>query len=291
MPPVWALDMAGFGHSEKPGLSYTQHLWEAQVTALAPEPDLPGPPRASAELQSSPFAQVADFALEVMGGRPVILAGNSIGGGIAAGVAGNLRSICRGVGLCNTAGNLVEPDEYEAPPSAAESVGGMTLQAESGPLPPYAPVPLVGQRGLELFGTAVIAAIFPSIPARLAQIYADRPQNACGKLERAISQGAANPGSANVIGSGQKLPPQRPLNEVLGAPYGFDGPVLVPQGRNDRVSGPARAVDRSKTLARLRDGVTVSLIDGGHCVQDDAPDRVAESIVSWLPSALGSAES
>ena len=64
MPPVWALDMAGFGHSEKPGLSYTQHLWEAQVTALAPEPDLPGPPRASAELQSSPFAQVADFALE-----------------------------------------------------------------------------------------------------------------------------------------------------------------------------------------------------------------------------------
>ena len=61
-------------------------------------------------------------------------------------------------------------------------------------------------------------------------------------------------GAANVIGSGQKLPPQRPLNEVLSAPYGFGGPLLVPQGRNDRVSGPARAVDRAQTLTRLRDG-------------------------------------
>ena len=31
LPPVWAVDMLGFGHTEKPGLSYTQHLWEAQV--------------------------------------------------------------------------------------------------------------------------------------------------------------------------------------------------------------------------------------------------------------------
>ena len=117
-----------------------------------------------------------------------------------------------------------------------------------------------------------------------SQIYADRPENACAKLEFAISQGAASPGAANVIGSGQKLPPQRPLNEVLSAPYGFGGPLLVPQGRNDRVSGPARAVDRAQTLTRLREGVTVELIDGGHCVLDDAPEAVAESLLRWLPS-------
>ena len=249
---------------------------------------------------------MADFALEVMGGRPVLIGGNSIGGGIAAGVAANLRDLCRGVVLCNrpnpnpypnpypnpnpnqvlcnSAGTLEEPDEYTAPSSAAQSVRGQTLRADRGPLPPYRPLPLVGQRGLELFGSVVIGAIFPSIPQRLEQIYADRPKNACAKLEFSISQGAASPGSANVIGSGQKLPPQRPLNEVLNAPYGFGGPVLVPQGRNDRVSGPARAVDRSQTLTRLRDGVTVELIDGGHCVQDDAPEVVAESILRWLPS-------
>ena len=35
LPPVWAVDMLGFGHTEKPGLSYTQHLWEAQVADFA----------------------------------------------------------------------------------------------------------------------------------------------------------------------------------------------------------------------------------------------------------------
>ena len=45
--------------------------------------------------------QVADFALEVMQAQPLVLCGNSIGGGICAGVASNLRPICRGLVLCN----------------------------------------------------------------------------------------------------------------------------------------------------------------------------------------------
>ena len=36
LPPVYALDMVGFGHTEKPALSYTQHLWEAQVVVPPP---------------------------------------------------------------------------------------------------------------------------------------------------------------------------------------------------------------------------------------------------------------
>ena len=257
LPPVYALDMVGFGHTEKPALSYTQHLWEAQV---------------------------ADFALEVMGGRPLVLGGNSIGGGISAGVAGNLAPICRGLVLCNTAGVLEEPDEYTAPAAAADTVGGRTLR---GALPSrYAPPPLVGQSGLELFGVALIAGLFPAIPSLLDGIYGDNPDNADEALAFAIAQGAASPGSANVIGSGQKLPPQRPLNEVLSAAHGFGGPVLVPQGANDKVSGPARAQERAAAFGRVgavRGGLQVSLIEaGGHCPQDDAPGVVAETVWGWL---------
>lgn len=77
-PPkrMLALDLLGFGHSAKPSITYSQHLWEAQIV---------------------------DFVHEVGGGRPFVLAGNSIGGGLSAGVAANLAHLCRGLILCNTA--------------------------------------------------------------------------------------------------------------------------------------------------------------------------------------------
>jgi pimeloyl-ACP methyl ester carboxylesterase len=204
-------------------------------------------------------SQVVYFAAEVMQGRPLVLAGNSIGGGLAAGAAATLGPLTRGLVLCNTAGVLEEPDTYE--PSEV-GVGAATLR---GVLPTrYSAVPLVGQRGLDLFGEVVIAAIFPSIAQRLADIYADSPGNADAALAFAIAQGASSPGSANVIGSGQKLAPNRPLNEVLGARTGFGGPVLVAQGKFDRVSGPAKAQERAATFRRLRDGVSVELLDAGH---------------------------
>lgn len=144
-------------------------------------------------------------------------------------------------------------------------------------------MPLLGQPALELFGDAIIAGLYPRIPQLLESIYSDRPTNSDEALAFAIQQGASSPGSANVIGSGQKLAQNRPLNEVLSARHGFGGPVLVAQGTNDRVSGPARAQERADVFERLRPGVSVRRIDGGHCPQDDAPEKVAEAIFAWLP--------
>ena len=187
----------------------------------------------------------------------------------------------RGVVLCNTAGVLEAPEEYSPP---AESVRDATLR---GAVRPYTPVPLLGQPALDFFGEAVISLIFPQIPTRLADIYADRRTNADPAVTVAIQQGAASPGSANVIGSGQKLAPNRPLNEVLNRPYGFGGPVLVAQGKNDRVSGPTRAQERAQLFKRLRPGVTVRELDAGHCPHDEVPEQVAQAILEWLPDAAG----
>ena len=252
LPPIYAVDLVGFGHSEKPGISYTQYTWEAQIV---------------------------DFAVEVLEGVPVILAGNSIGGGLVAGAAATLGEQVRGVVLCNTAGVLVSPEDY----TQVESVRDATLR---GALPTYKPVPLFGQPALDLFGEAIISLIFPQVPTRLVDIYGDRRENADATVIFAIQQGASSPGSANVIGSGQKLAPNRPLNEVLNSQYGFGGPVLVAQGKNDRVSGPARAQERAQLFKRLRMGVTVRELDAGHCPHDECPEMVAQAILDWLPDVL-----
>lgn len=227
--------------------------------------------------------------------------GNSIGGGLCAGASATLGTLCQGVVLCNTAGVLLEHDDYERDYLAqGVCVRDTTLRGVSAK--PYAPVPLLGPPALELFGGAIIAGLFPQIPKLLTSIYEDSPENADEALTVAITQGAESPGSANVIGSGQKLAENRPLNEVLSARHGFGGPVLVAQGLNDRVSGPSRAQQRADLFERMRDGagvtddsadavtqamldwpVTVERIAGGHCVMDDSPDAVAQAMLEWLP--------
>ena len=256
LPPIYAMDLVGFGHSSKPDLSYTQYVWESQIV---------------------------DFVHDVMGSaceacNGLVLGGNSIGGGLSAGASATLGSLVKGVVLCNTAGVLLEPKDYDA----TTSVRDATLAGKSAKA--YSPIPLLGPPALELFGAGIINLIYPQIGARLATIYEDRTQNVDPALTFAIQQGAKSPGSPNVIGSGQKLSENRPLNEVLSSRYGFGGPVLMVQGQNDRVSGAKRAQDRADQFERLRDGVDVARVDdGGHCVQDDAPDATARALLEWLP--------
>jgi len=79
---IFALDLLGFGHSEKPSVTYTQYLWQDQVR---------------------------DFALEVVQ-SPFFIAGNSIGGFTAASVAADIGPMCQGLILVNTAGKVVSPE-------------------------------------------------------------------------------------------------------------------------------------------------------------------------------------
>lgn len=253
-PPIYAVDLLGFGHSEKPGLSYTQYLWEAQLV---------------------------DFAVEVMEATPLVMVGNSIGGGLSAGAAASLGStICQGLVLCNTAGILVDPDDYEGYDNADTTIRTWTEAALQGnpKEAPYGPVPLLGNNALDAFGTAIIQLIYPQIEKRLNLIYGNNIENADPAVAYAIQQSAAGPGSANVIGSGQKLAPNRPLNEVL-----EDLQVLVVMGLDDQVSSPIAAQIRAKLFSKLYPNtVTVEAIeDAGHCPHDEQPDMVASAIYKW----------
>ena len=265
-PPIYAVDLLGFGHSEKPGLSYTQYLWESQIV---------------------------DFSVEVMDATPMIMVGNSIGGGLSAGAAASLgKNICKGLVLCNTAGVLESPDTYsgytykkrEGATTQNDDIRSYTQAAmEGNPNEPYSPVPILGGNGLDLFGTGIIKFIYPQIEQRLSLIYGNRIENADAAVTYAIQQSAMHPGSANVIGSGQKLAPNRPLNEVL---LEIDGGfhVLVIKGLDDRVSSPNVARSRAELFARLNPEKVIvdSIEDAGHCPHDESPNKVARSMIKWL---------
>lgn len=258
-PPIYAVDLLGFGHSEKPGLSYTQYLWESQIV---------------------------DFAVEVMEATPMVMVGNSIGGGLSAGAAASLgKNICKGLVLCNTAGVLEDPDTYSGYVTQNDDIRSHTEAAMEGNPneAPYKPVPILGANGLDLFGTGIIKLIYPQIEQRLSLIYSNRIENADAAVSYAIQQSAMHPGSANVIGSGQKLAPNRPLNEVLlEIDGGFD--VLVVKGLEDQVSSPEVAKSRAELFARLNPGKVIvdSIPDAGHCPHDEQPMKVASSMVKWL---------
>ena len=255
--PIFAVDVVGFGFSAKPGLSYTQHLWEAMLLEFVEE-------------------------VVLATAKTVVLAGNSIGGGLAAGVAANLgKTKCAGLVLCNSAGVILTPEEDALLLASGITVKEKTLNVLSlstnPSLKPFS-TPFGGQLLLDGFGQGVIEVLAPQIPKLLKRYYPTNPDNADDTLAKAIDRDARDPGCANVIGSGAKLPPQRSLNEVL---RDFDGPVLVAQGEFDYVSGPERTRLRAKQLEALPK-VTVDILNSGHCPHDESPHLVATSLLSWL---------
>ena len=156
---------------------------------------------------------------------------------------------------------------------------------------PYSPVPILGNKSLDTFGLSIVKIIYPQIEDRLSIIYGNRMQNADAAVVFAIQQSALSPGSPNVIGSGQKLAPNRPLNEVLmgvGEDVKEGFPVLVVKGLDDRVSSPEAAKNRAELFSKLNpETVCVETIeDAGHCPHDDAPDKVAHAMLKWFASSL-----
>jgi hypothetical protein len=137
---VWALDLLGFGHSEKPTLSYTQFLWEDCVR---------------------------DFVLEVVQ-RPAVLAGNSIGGYTALCAAVSLGAYCPGLVLCNSAGRMLPKAEWEAEKAALYGGKGLRAVMETQGLPAKEAPP---NWALDLFGRAIIAALRPNVAKVCKQVY------------------------------------------------------------------------------------------------------------------------
>uniref|UniRef100_A0A0G4HSB7 Photolyase/cryptochrome alpha/beta domain-containing protein n=1 Tax=Chromera velia CCMP2878 TaxID=1169474 RepID=A0A0G4HSB7_9ALVE len=257
---VFALDLLGFGHAEKPRLTYSQYLWEGQIR---------------------------HFVLSLVGGDAV-LAGNSIGGYLSMGAGADLGGASRGVVLLNSAGRVIESgafEEEERERGCSVETATREYKQRGDSIGPFKPFP---ERLLRAFGAALFVYLSTSTEKIVKSVYPVFPEEAEGGLVDAILRDAGDPGAIGVIASGRKLPPQRCQNELLRR---FPGPVLVCQGVKDPLNdAPARA--RLLGRAARGDGssagvTTVHELLAGHCPHDEAPAAVAAAIVEFVRDVEG----
>ena len=272
--PVYALDLIGFGHAEKPPLSITQYVWEQCVK---------------------------DFLLGIVG-RPAVLMGNSIGGYMVQSAAAFLGpQLCLGIVLLNSAGPLFSMEEYE---QLLESGGGTVLErmrrgfGEEAQLPKYAPPP----QWLVDFGAwLLLSGLQPRIEGILKSLYPSNP-NSVGDLAVEILRDSKDPFASNVIGCFSRLGPNRPTNELLkeyanfedgtdgGESSGCRGRLLICQGMADLLGGgPGNQPKRLQSFVSAVPELQASgvPIEGcGHCPHDEAPAKVADAVLKWLEEVI-----
>eukprot|EP00208_Stichococcus_sp_RCC1054_P008027 CAMPEP_0206150500 /NCGR_PEP_ID=MMETSP1473-20131121/38333_1 /ASSEMBLY_ACC=CAM_ASM_001109 /TAXON_ID=1461547 /ORGANISM="Stichococcus sp, Strain RCC1054" /LENGTH=795 /DNA_ID=CAMNT_0053548005 /DNA_START=103 /DNA_END=2489 /DNA_ORIENTATION=+ len=229
---VYAPTFPGYGRAEKPAVSYSAELWRDFLR---------------------------DFVLQVVG-RPVVVAGNSIGGYIGAMLAGTHPTLCSGLVLLNSAGQI-EPGW--APPAAG-------AESEKARAPPPRLVIEGLSRGLFLF-------LERSIPYQLKRLYPGDPTNADEWLADEIYRAACDPGALGVFQSAFYLPRPKPLNWYVADQWG--GPTLCLQGVLDPLND---ARGRAASLKEACTNVELQLVEAGHCPHDEAPAAVNAALLAFL---------
>jgi pimeloyl-ACP methyl ester carboxylesterase len=285
---VLAPDLIGFGQCEKPALTYTQYLWSGFVNDFAKEIGI---------CQES-------WDSFVVGGNSIggytsmtVAADDSVQVGGEGGVLSSMGSPgsnrCSGLTLFNSAGNIRTKEEIvalqqEMSNDKAKLQTVAQLTATDG-LPPCSPPPRPVAR---LFGNALLTYLRPNIGPICKKVYPVNPDAADENLAQNILRDSLDPGAVNVMISGSKLPIPRTANELLGSDFGsalditpsavkegiFKGPVLVAQGMLDPLND---AKGRAAMLGALRDGITVSPINGGHCPHDEMPQECMRALLQW----------
>eukprot|EP00884_Botryococcus_braunii_P018020 jgi/Botrbrau1/4901/Bobra.118_1s0015.1 len=260
---VFAVDLLGFGWSDKPLISgYADYsVWQDQL---------------------------ASFIQEVVGGEPVVLVGNSLGGYNSLATAVKYPQLVKGVVLLNGAGRFEEVkaaieqvaeaalgDDQEGKKQVLRQAASSNGAEESSILSTVMkPVKEVMMRG-----TVYFSFMLAKQPSRIEQVlrnvYPD-DQNIDNDLVASIVAPAQHPNAAEVFyriitGSGQSL------NSLLER---LDTPLFLLWGEADPWIGP-RSAQRIRSLYPKAELV---LVPAGHCPHDEAPQQVNQELIRWISS-------
>jgi pimeloyl-ACP methyl ester carboxylesterase len=193
-----APDLLGFGHSEKPPITYSGYIWEAYIGDF-----------------------IKEIAVHKLNWESFVIGGNSIGGFTCMSSAANDAILddkavsgsgspgtgrCTGAVLMNPAGVIRSKQEIEnlvkgnTENLLIESVAQITA---TDCLPPCKPIPRPIARA---FGNGLLSYLRPRIQSICKNLYPTNPAAVDEALCSNILRDSLDPGAINVMVSGSKLP-------------------------------------------------------------------------------------
>eukprot|EP00904_Undaria_pinnatifida_P005704 jgi/Undpi1/2263/HiC_scaffold_13.g05649.m1 len=244
---VLALDLLGFGLSDKPIIQYSAETWRDQVCT---------------------------FVKEVVGGDAVV-AGNSLGGFTALAAASHAPNSIKGCVLLNGAGRFRDREQ--------EAI--LEAQKNAPPRPPFllAWDESIKKAGTYIQNAVTrVSFYYTKQPARikqvLTQVYPD-PRNVDDELVESIRIPSLDPNAPEVF---QRVilrtgGPGITVDDLLD---GFKSPMLLLWGELDPWIRPA-AADKIQALYPAAKRFSVQ---AGHCPHDEAPEVVNGALIDWLKS-------
>ena len=242
---VYAIDMLGFGLSQKPIINYSAEVWRDQTLAFLAE------------------------VVQRRAGKPLpaVVAGNSLGGFTALYAAASpeatAKNLINGVILLNAAGSFRDQvEEIKAPDS--EFVASIKASFQRF---------VIG-----------LSFIYTKQPARIAQVlrqvYPVNPAMVDDELVASIQFPAQDPNAAEVFYRVIVKNGNGPLKKVDDLLETLKVPLFLLWGKADPWIRP-QAADK---IQRLFPSAMRSDIDAGHCPHDEAPAIVNSEIFRFMQS-------
>ncbi|BFI03376.1 hypothetical protein MPTK1_1g03260 [Marchantia polymorpha subsp. ruderalis] len=244
---VFAMDLMGFGWTEKALVDYDTLLWRDQV---------------------------ADFVREVVQ-EPAVLVGNSIGGLTVLLTASTKPDLVSGLALLNPSGQFESADS-----GSKQAATVVTVEEESALQRLVTNIKTAFRRG-------AIAVTFwqAKQPARvksvLKSVYKDQT-NVDDYLINSILEPASDPNAGEVYYRLMSQMLQKPtvdlsLNTLLTQ---LECPLLLLWGDLD----PWMTASKADKMLELYPSATLKRLQAGHCPHDEAPEAANKAIVDWMRS-------
>lgn len=228
---VWAIDLLGFGRSAKANLEYSADLWRDQLY---------------------------DFITTVIR-KPVVLAGNSLGGYVSLCVAAQYPSSVAGLILLNSAGPFTEA-QIQQKPSIIQNL-----------------IRYILQQSWASFFLFQFVRNRANIRKTLAKVYVDQSA-ITDQLVEDIYRPSCDPGAAQVFAAVFKNPHGEKVDVLL---QQMQCPLLMLWGEGDPWMG---AKERGVKYRQYYPKLTEYYLNAGHCPHDEIPEQVNQLIRDWILS-------